>query len=135
MGWCCHQGAHALLPALHASSEKAEGSHLADDTYDKAEDSSHCEKIQTSVVREDGGVSSIGGVDGAEEWETADERIQASLSGGVSLTSLDVSSPIVTSRFVKRYGMALLAACFPCRWLFAHCFFLTSRAVCSSDSG
>lgn len=42
-------------------------------------------------------------VEGVEEdWETACDRIEASLRGGVSLTSLDLSSPRVTAEFVKR---------------------------------
>lgn len=42
--------------------------------------------------------------DGGEmdDWETADDRIEASLHGGVSLTSLDVSSPRISSGFVER---------------------------------
>lgn len=36
-----------------------------------------------------------------EEWEMADDRMEACLQGGVSLTSLDVSSPRITASFVK----------------------------------
>lgn len=47
--------------------------------------------------------SSVGGGDGLEEdWETAGDRIQASLRGGLSLTSLDVSSPLISADYVKR---------------------------------
>lgn len=37
----------------------------------------------------------------AEEWEMADDRMEACLQGGVSLTSLDVSSPWITASFVE----------------------------------
>lgn len=37
-----------------------------------------------------------------EDWETANDRIETSLRGGVSLTSLDLSSPRITAGFVRR---------------------------------
>lgn len=53
----------------------------------------------------DGGVVTEAVVDNApgaaEEWEMADDRLEACLQGGVSLTSLDVSSPRITANFVE----------------------------------
>lgn len=37
-----------------------------------------------------------------DDWETADDRLEACLKGGVSLLSLDLSSPLITADFVKR---------------------------------
>lgn len=37
---------------------------------------------------------------GEEDWETANERIQMALKGGISLTSLDLTSPLISANFV-----------------------------------
>lgn len=69
--------------------------------------SEHAEQqVETSVADSDCGFPPPGGGGGEgkwrEGWETADERIQASLRGGVSLTILDVSSPLISADFVKK---------------------------------
>ncbi|CAM9753618.1 unnamed protein product [Ectocarpus sp. 4 AP-2014] len=119
------KGAGALLPALNADDTPNGGSHaaelvevyrdgtagdcLAGNAVDTAMDTK-----STVASGDDGLVASTQSaayhaaageavVEGAEEeWETACDRIEASLRGGVSLTSLDLSSPRVTAGFVKR---------------------------------
>lgn len=65
------------------------------------------QQVEVPVADSDCGFSPLEGDGGGEgerdeDWETADERIQVSLRGGVSLTTLDISSPFVSADFVKK---------------------------------
>ncbi|CAM9600913.1 unnamed protein product [Ectocarpus fasciculatus] len=115
------EGAGALLPALHAGDRPNGGSHAAelaevyrDDTAVDPLAGNEVDREMDTKSGDDGLVASTqpaayraavdeAVVEGVEEdWETACDRIEASLRGGVSLTSLDLSSPRVTAGFVKR---------------------------------
>jgi len=110
------QGAGAVLPGLHESGTPTrEGA-------PPLEDAAGLSEVYRDGDAGDGGDGSGGGVAGSsrivptsrvsgrgagggeerEEWETADDRIEASLRGCISLTSLDVSSPRVPAGFIKR---------------------------------
>ncbi len=108
------QGAGAILPGLHESGTPArEGAAPPEDAAGLSEvyrdsdggagDSSRV--VPAARVSERG----AGGVEEREEWENADDRMEASLRGCVSLTSLDVSSPRVTAGFIKRWEGAFVS--------------------------
>lgn len=95
---CLHQGANALLPVLHGGIP-ANDTHLSHDSV--------AEPCREDVKGGGGdGEIAIGKScvvpEEAEDWETADDRMEACLQGGVSLTSLDISSPLLSSKFVER---------------------------------
>ncbi|CAM9091776.1 unnamed protein product [Scytosiphon promiscuus] len=118
------QGAAALMPALSAPDERGRVSHdlaevyreggagggaaesVADTTAERCESSSENGKNELAIPQAASrtGVGRKGEAvgDQEEDWETAYDRIEASLRGCVSLTSLDLSSPRVTADFVKR---------------------------------
>lgn len=119
------QGAGALLPALNAGDRPNGGSHAAElaevyrngtvadclggnavhtamDTKSRVAsgDDGLVASTQPAAYHAAAGEAVVEGTE--EDWETACDRIEASLRGGVSLTSLDLSSPRVTAGFVKR---------------------------------
>lgn len=116
------QGGDTLLPALHATDTPNEGADTPEEvSFDLAEvyrdgDSGgdgngsakgapprHASAATVShrtSSSSKSGRNALGEED--EDWETADDRIGVSLRGGVSLTSLDISSPRITAGFVIR---------------------------------
>lgn len=104
------QGAGTILPGLldtaAASQERTctpksaadlgEVYRDGDDGHRRSAGALRKASLHTTVSR----TNEAGGVE--EEWESANDRIEASLRGGVSLTSLDVSSPRITVEFIKR---------------------------------
>lgn len=97
------QGARAIMPGLKnvdTSQERAHGSerHAADlaEAYRDIDDGDGSAGEPRTVSS-----TSVGGGE-EEEWESANDRMEASLRGGVSLTSLDVSSPRITIGFIRR---------------------------------
>lgn len=104
---CVVQGAGTILPGLHTTDTSPERTCAPEGDVDLAEayrdrEDGHGSageprpaSLQTAPGASEGG-------EGEEEWESANDRIEASLRGAVSLTSLDVSSPRITIEFIKR---------------------------------
>lgn len=99
------QGASAVLPGLHTAATSQERAYtpggaagLAEVYRDRDDGGGGAGAPRLTMVSST--ASEVGG--GEEEWESANDRIEASLRGGVSLTSLDVSSPRITVEFIKR---------------------------------
>lgn len=106
------QGAGAILPDLHTEDAPPERTCNPEISADLAEvyrdgddgdgDGSAAGAPRTaSLLAAVSGTSEKAG-GGDEEWESANDRMEASLRGGVSLTSLDLSSPRITIEFIKR---------------------------------
>lgn len=83
-----------LDPRSNERRRRRVGGALAEDVEKKSEGAE-------MPAREGGSLSASTATD-EEDWERAYERIQASLRGCVSLTSLDLSSPLMTADFVVR---------------------------------
>ncbi|CAM9357217.1 unnamed protein product [Hapterophycus canaliculatus] len=113
------EGAAALMPGLSATDKRGRVSHDLSEVYREGEAGSSVAespaRIESSSGNDRGDLATpqaaseagAGGqreaVKGQEEdWETACDRIEASLRGCVSLTSLEMSSPRVTADFIKR---------------------------------
>eukprot|EP00903_Cladosiphon_okamuranus_P009067 g8668.t1 len=101
------EGAGAILPGLHTtgtSPGRARGTEgaigLADVNRDREDGDGSGGEPRPASPQTAHGASEGGG--GEEEWESANDRIESTLRGGVSLTSLDVSSPRITIEFIKR---------------------------------
>lgn len=91
------QGAGAILPGLNTTDRSQERTHadLAEAYRDTDDGDGSAGKPQTVCNTSEGGGEE-------EDWEFANDRMEACLRGGVSLTSLDVSSPRITIEFIKR---------------------------------
>lgn len=134
------QGASALLPVLHAADTPKEGLQASQDIVDLAEvyrdgcaaggpgvkeskvgeRAPGCSTLETGEAVREAARDVIGqAVRGEEDWETAGDRMEGCLRGGFSLTSLDVSSPLVTPGCVERWVFVRRdARCASCRpWL------------------
>lgn len=117
------QGAGALLPALHTADPRSERSDVPGGVVDLAEvyrDSDEKPNLRNKGQNVDEGAPGLASiqaevksahedallivdtVEGKDDWETADARMEACLHGGISLTSLDVSSPLISPGFIKR---------------------------------
>lgn len=102
------QGAGVLLPALRMADAPTGEHRSPEDAVDLAE-------VYRNGNAEVEGENPVDGASGlaspqpanesggeTEDWEGADDRVEACLHGGISLTSLDVSSPLITSAFIER---------------------------------
>ena len=114
------QGASALFPVLHTSDTPRKGLQVSQDVdladvyregdlegglgvnnREKERAAGHSAPETGAVVlgANRDAVCAAGG--GEDNWESAGDRMDGCIRGGFSLTSLDISSPLVTSDFVK----------------------------------
>lgn len=124
------QGASALLPVLHASDTPKIRPQASRDSVDLAEAyrdtgaergagvkegkvserEAECSAPETDEAVREAALDAGQAVRGEDDWETAGDRVEGCLRGGFSLTSLDVSSPLVTPGFVERWALLQRAA-------------------------
>lgn len=118
------QGASALLPVLRTADTPKTGPQASRDLVDLAEvyrdgggertpgvkegktseREAGCSALETGKAVCEASRDAVGqDVGGEDDWETAGDRMEGCLWGGFSLTSLDISSPLVTAAFVERW--------------------------------